>query len=91
MCGPRRTLPPLDIWLLADQFHINFVEWIDIGLDKTNTDRVTGGYGKSMGDIAAELTFSEPTHFTRFFAQHVGLPPAEFRRRTTIVSSAMQR
>jgi AraC-like DNA-binding protein len=43
---------------------------------------------KSMGDIAAELTFSEPTHFTRFFTQHVGLPPAEFRRRTTIVSSA---
>jgi AraC-like DNA-binding protein len=46
---------------------------------------------KSVGDIAAELTFSEPTHFTRFFTQHVGLPPAEFRRRTTIVSAAKQR
>jgi AraC-like DNA-binding protein len=41
-----------------------------------------------LGDIAAELTFSEPTHFARFFTQHMGMPPGEFRKRTSVLSKS---
>lgn len=41
---------------------------------------------RPLSDIAAELRFSELTNFTRFFTQHLGIPPAEFRRRTAILA-----
>jgi AraC family transcriptional activator of pobA len=32
-------------------------------------------------DIAAELSFSDPSHFARFFRKHTGTTPHEFRDR----------
>lgn len=37
---------------------------------------------KRVADIARDLGFSAPSHFTRFFVQHMGLSPSEFRRFT---------
>jgi AraC-like DNA-binding protein len=37
---------------------------------------------KRIADIARDLGFSAPSHFTRFFVQHMGLSPSEFRRFT---------
>jgi AraC-like DNA-binding protein len=41
---------------------------------------------KAISEISADLNFSEPTHFSRFFTQHMGLTPGEFRRRTALIS-----
>jgi len=38
------------------------------------------GSDKPVCDVAAELGYIEPSHFGRFFAQHVAIPPSEFRR-----------
>jgi AraC family transcriptional activator of pobA len=35
--------------------------------------------GKSIKDVAYELGFTYPQHFTRFFKQHSGLSPNEYR------------
>jgi AraC-like DNA-binding protein len=34
----------------------------------------------SVADVSHELSFSAPSHFARFFAQHMGVPPSEFKR-----------
>lgn len=34
----------------------------------------------SVAEISFELGFSAPSHFARFFSQHIGLPPSDFRR-----------
>ena len=34
----------------------------------------------SVADVSHRLGFSAPSHFTRFFAQHIGLPPSDFKR-----------
>ena len=36
--------------------------------------------GKSINEVAYELGFKYPQHFTRFFKQHVGASPNEYRR-----------
>jgi AraC-like DNA-binding protein len=36
-------------------------------------------HGKSVGQIAGELGFKYPQHFTRLFKQHVGQTPNEYR------------
>jgi AraC-like DNA-binding protein len=36
--------------------------------------------GKSVSEIAYELGFKYPQHFTRMFKQHVGMSPLEYRR-----------
>jgi AraC-like DNA-binding protein len=33
----------------------------------------------SVGDISRQLGFAEPAHFTRFFRDHAGVSPSEFR------------
>jgi AraC-like DNA-binding protein len=33
----------------------------------------------SLQDISHELGFVEPAHFTRFFRNHAGVSPREFR------------
>lgn len=43
---------------------------------------------RSIADLAEDLGFSEQTHFSRFFVQHVGIPPGEFRRRALVLSGA---
>jgi AraC family transcriptional regulator, transcriptional activator of pobA len=35
--------------------------------------------GKSVGEIAYEMGFKHPSHFKRFFKQHVGYTPNEYR------------
>jgi AraC-like DNA-binding protein len=35
--------------------------------------------GKSVSEIAYELGFKHPQHFSRFFKQHVGYTPNEYR------------
>lgn len=34
----------------------------------------------SVADVSHDLGFSAPSHFARFFAQHIGLPPSDFKR-----------
>nr|WP_316644357.1 AraC family transcriptional regulator [uncultured Roseateles sp.] len=35
---------------------------------------------QSVADVSHELGFSAPSHFARFFAQHMGVPPSDFKR-----------
>ena len=35
---------------------------------------------KSVADVSFDLGFSAPSHFARFFAQHMGVPPSDFKR-----------
>lgn len=44
--------------------------------------RLSRGEGR-ISDVSAELGFSAQSNFTRFFLQHVGVPPSEYRRTTT--------
>lgn len=34
----------------------------------------------TVADVSYQLGFSAPSHFARFFAQHMGLPPSDFKR-----------
>jgi len=34
----------------------------------------------ALGDVAHDLGFSAPGHFSRFFRQHLGITPTEYRR-----------
>jgi AraC-like DNA-binding protein len=34
----------------------------------------------NLADIAARLGFSAPSHFVRFFRDHLGATPSEFRK-----------
>lgn len=34
----------------------------------------------TVADVSDKLEFSAPSHFARFFSQHIGLPPSEFKR-----------
>ena len=36
--------------------------------------------GTTFGTIATRLGFSAQSHFTRFFRNHLGIPPLEYRR-----------
>jgi AraC family transcriptional regulator len=38
-----------------------------------------------LADISDELGFASQSHFSRFFSEHLGLPPGEFRRRAVHV------
>lgn len=35
---------------------------------------------ESVAEVSDELGFAAPSHFARFFAQHMGVPPSEFKR-----------
>jgi AraC-like DNA-binding protein len=37
-------------------------------------------HGSNISDIATQLGFSEAAHFTRFFRNHTGVSPSEFRQ-----------
>jgi AraC-like DNA-binding protein len=34
----------------------------------------------SVAQVSDDLGFSAPSHFARFFSQHIGLPPSDFKR-----------
>lgn len=35
---------------------------------------------QTVADVSFQLGFSAPSHFARFFAQHMGVPPSDFKR-----------
>jgi AraC family transcriptional regulator len=59
----------------------HYLDWVRISLA---TQRLCAT-DESIADIAAGLGFSEQSHFTRFFTQHLALSPTEFRRRAITI------
>lgn len=45
-----------------------------------NAIRDLSGGSQPLTDISYDLGFSAPGHFTRFFRQHLGITPSEYRR-----------
>jgi AraC-like DNA-binding protein len=60
-----------------------YLDWIRIGI----ATQLLAERHATIGDVAHQLGFSAQGHFTRFFVQHLGLSPSEFRR-TGIPGSA---
>src|SRR5438105_5193378 len=56
--------------------------YLDMLCVETAISRLSSGRGK-IAEVAAELGFSAPSNFTRFFLNQVGVPPSEYRRATT--------
>ncbi len=56
----------------------HYIDWTRLGIATrwlSNSDR-------PLTELAEKLGFSAHSHFTRFFTQHVGVAPSEFRRQT---------
>jgi AraC family transcriptional regulator len=49
--------------------------------------KLLGAGDLPLAEVAAQLGFEEHSHFTRFFAQHMGVPPSEFRRRSVTLGN----
>lgn len=47
--------------------------------------RALGSPDVMLSKLSDELGFSAPAHFTRFFVQHLGCTPSQFRRNLTLV------
>ncbi|HYD58598.1 MAG TPA: AraC family transcriptional regulator [Burkholderiales bacterium] len=56
--------------------------YLDLLCVETAITRLASGEGR-ISDVSAELGFSAQSNFTRFFLQHVGVPPSEYRRSST--------
>jgi AraC-like DNA-binding protein len=41
---------------------------------------------ENVSDISHQLGFAEPAHFTRFFRNHAGVSPREFRNVSRLAS-----
>jgi AraC family transcriptional regulator len=54
----------------------HYLDWVRLHL----AIKMLSGSDLPLAEVAAELGFYAPSHFTRFFAQHVAIPPSEFRR-----------
>jgi AraC-like DNA-binding protein len=53
-----------------------YLDWVRVSLaTRLLTERHT-----SIGEVSHQLGFSAQSHFTRFFVQHLGISPSEFRR-----------
>jgi len=48
------------------------------------------GTENAIAGIAAELGFSEQGNFTRFFSQHVGCTPSDYRRKVDLLAATNQ-
>jgi AraC family transcriptional regulator len=62
----------------------HYIDWVRM----SHAIQLLGASDKALADIAAELGFEEHSHFTRFFAQHMGVPPSEFRRHSVRLGTA---
>ena len=51
----------------------------------THALRALSAPGVKMSQVANELGFSRPSHFTRFFVQHLGCTPNQFRRNLVLL------
>ena len=56
----------------------HYIDWTRLAI----ATRLLGTSDRPLMEIAEELGFSAHSHFTRFFTQHVGVSPSEFRRQT---------
>ncbi|MCJ0764890.1 AraC family transcriptional regulator [Variovorax terrae] len=54
----------------------HYLDWVRLHL----AVKMLAGSDMPLAEVAAQLGFYAPSHFTRFFAQHVAIPPSEFRR-----------
>jgi AraC family transcriptional regulator len=61
----------------------HYIDWVRM----SHAIQLLGTSDKSLAEIANELGFEEHSHFTRFFAQHMGVPPGDFRRRSVMLGS----
>jgi AraC family transcriptional regulator len=64
----------------------HYIDWVRM----SHAIQLLGASDKPLADVAAELGFEEHSHFTRFFAQHMGVPPSEFRRHSVRLSTPQQ-
>ena len=64
----------------------HYIDWVRM----SHAIRLLGASNQPLADVAAELGFEEHSHFTRFFAQHMGVPPSEFRRHSVNLSAQEQ-
>lgn len=53
-----------------------YLDWVRVSI----ATRLLAEQQASISDVAHQLGFSAQGHFTRFFVQHLGLSPSEFRR-----------
>ena len=53
-----------------------YLDWARMGVA---TELLARGE-QSLAEISDSLGFSAPSHFARFFTQHMGVPPSEYRR-----------
>jgi len=61
----------------------HYIDWARMA-EATRTLSTTG---KPLIDVSEELGFSSHSHFTRFFAQHIGISPSEFRRQAVMLTA----
>ncbi len=57
-----------------------YLDWARMSL----ATRMLASTEMSVADVSHELGFSAPSHFTRFFSQHMGVPPSDFKRAVII-------
>jgi AraC family transcriptional regulator len=43
---------------------------------------------EAVGDVAHDLGFSAPSHFSRFFRQHLGITPSDYRRAVNLFDTS---
>ncbi|MBG9390489.1 AraC family transcriptional regulator [Caenimonas aquaedulcis] len=53
-----------------------YLDWQRMAL----ATRMLSQPGSTVADVSFQLGFSAPSHFARFFSQHIGLPPSDFKR-----------
>jgi AraC family transcriptional regulator len=61
----------------------HYIDWVRM----SHAIQLLGASDKPLSDVAEELGFEEHSHFTRFFAQHMGVPPSEFRRHSVTLDN----
>jgi len=60
----------------------HYIDWIRM----RHATRGLSSSDKTLATISEELGFASQSHFSRFFSEHLGLPPGEFRRRAVSVT-----
>ena len=62
----------------------HYIDWTRLAI----ATRWLGDSDRPLTELAEKLGFSAHSHFTRFFTQHVGISPSEFRRQTIGMETA---
>lgn len=61
----------------------HYIDWARMAV----ATRALSTSEKPLIDVSEELGFSSHSHFTRFFAQHIGISPSEFRRQAVMLAA----